>query len=105
MPVTPSGISRSTSIIEYSLSRSPGPTIQKTGSRRDTSQSGHHTRPDGPNSGGAGMAAKFELSKDKAGKFRFHLKSANGEIIAASQALMIRQRFNPPGAAGMVGWC
>ena len=55
--------------------------------------------------GGAGMAAKFELSKDKAGKFRFHLKSANGEIIAASQALMIRQRFNPPGAAGMVGWC
>jgi uncharacterized protein len=31
------------------------------------------------------MAAKFELSKDKAGKFRFHLKAANGEIIAASQ--------------------
>ena len=31
------------------------------------------------------MAAKFEISKDKAGKFRFHLKTANGEIIAASQ--------------------
>jgi uncharacterized protein YegP (UPF0339 family) len=31
------------------------------------------------------MAAKFENSKDKAGKFRFHLKAANGEIIAASQ--------------------
>jgi uncharacterized protein YegP (UPF0339 family) len=28
------------------------------------------------------MAAKFELSKDKAGKVRFHLKAANGEIIA-----------------------
>jgi uncharacterized protein YegP (UPF0339 family) len=31
------------------------------------------------------MAAKFEISKDKAGKFRFHLKAANGEIVAASQ--------------------
>jgi uncharacterized protein len=31
------------------------------------------------------MAAKFEISKDKPGKFRFHLKAANGEIIAASQ--------------------
>ncbi len=31
------------------------------------------------------MAAKFEISKDKAGKYRFHLKAANGEIIAASQ--------------------
>jgi uncharacterized protein YegP (UPF0339 family) len=30
-------------------------------------------------------AARFEISKDKAGKFRFHLKAANGEIIAASQ--------------------
>jgi uncharacterized protein YegP (UPF0339 family) len=29
------------------------------------------------------MAAKFEISKDHAGKFRFHL--TNGEIIAASQ--------------------
>jgi uncharacterized protein YegP (UPF0339 family) len=32
------------------------------------------------------MAGKFEISEDKAGKFRFHLKAANGEIIAASQA-------------------
>ena len=31
-------------------------------------------------------AGKFEISKDKAGKYRFHLKAANGEIIAASQA-------------------
>ena len=31
------------------------------------------------------MAAKFELFKDKGGDFRFHLKAANGEIIAASQ--------------------
>lgn len=31
------------------------------------------------------MASKFEISKDHAGKFRFHLKAANGEIIAASQ--------------------
>jgi uncharacterized protein YegP (UPF0339 family) len=31
------------------------------------------------------MAAKFEISKDHAGKFGFHLKAPNGEIIAASQ--------------------
>jgi uncharacterized protein YegP (UPF0339 family) len=31
------------------------------------------------------MAAKFEISKDHAGKFRFHLKAPNGEIIAASR--------------------
>jgi uncharacterized protein len=31
------------------------------------------------------MSAKFEISKDHAGKFRFHLEAANGEIIAASQ--------------------
>jgi uncharacterized protein YegP (UPF0339 family) len=31
------------------------------------------------------MAAKFEISKDKSGKFRFHLKVANSEIIAASK--------------------
>jgi uncharacterized protein YegP (UPF0339 family) len=31
------------------------------------------------------MAAKFEISKDHPGKFRFHLKAPNGEIIAASQ--------------------
>jgi uncharacterized protein YegP (UPF0339 family) len=31
------------------------------------------------------VAAKFEIGKEKSGKFRFHLKAANGEIIAASQ--------------------
>ncbi len=31
------------------------------------------------------MAGKFELYKDKAGKFRFRLKASNGEIILASQ--------------------
>jgi uncharacterized protein YegP (UPF0339 family) len=31
------------------------------------------------------MTAKFELFRDTGGKFRFHLKAANGEIIAASQ--------------------
>ena len=30
--------------------------------------------------------AKFEWFKDKAGKFRFRLVAANGEIIAASEA-------------------
>lgn len=30
------------------------------------------------------MAAKFEITKDKAGKFRLHLKAPNGEMIAAS---------------------
>ena len=32
------------------------------------------------------MAGKFELTKDKAGKFRFRLKAGNGEIIAVSEA-------------------
>jgi hypothetical protein len=32
------------------------------------------------------MAGKFELYKDAAGKFRFRLKAANGEIIASSEA-------------------
>jgi uncharacterized protein YegP (UPF0339 family)/acyl carrier protein len=31
------------------------------------------------------MTAKFEISKDKTGKFRFYLKAGNGEIIAAGQ--------------------
>lgn len=31
------------------------------------------------------MAAKFELYKDKAGKFRFRLKAGNGEIIATGE--------------------
>jgi uncharacterized protein YegP (UPF0339 family) len=32
------------------------------------------------------MAAKFELKKDAADKFRFTLKAANGEIIATGEA-------------------
>ncbi len=32
------------------------------------------------------MAGKFELYKDKAGKFRFRLKAGNGEIIASGEA-------------------
>ena len=30
------------------------------------------------------MAGKFELYKDKAGKYRFRLKASNGQIIATS---------------------
>jgi uncharacterized protein YegP (UPF0339 family) len=32
------------------------------------------------------MSAKFEIYPDKAGKFRFRLKAANGQIVAASEA-------------------
>ena len=32
------------------------------------------------------MAGKFEIYKDKAGKFRFRLKAGNGEIIASGEA-------------------
>lgn len=32
------------------------------------------------------MAGKFELYKDKGGKFRFRLKAGNGQIIASSEA-------------------
>jgi uncharacterized protein YegP (UPF0339 family) len=32
------------------------------------------------------MAGKFEVYKDKAGKFRFRLKAGNGEIIAVGEA-------------------
>ena len=31
------------------------------------------------------MAGKFEIYKDKAGEFRFRLKSRNGEIVLASE--------------------
>jgi uncharacterized protein YegP (UPF0339 family) len=34
---------------------------------------------------GVEMAGKFEITKDHAGKFRFHLRAGNGEIIATSQ--------------------
>ncbi len=33
----------------------------------------------------------FEWYKDKAGKFRFRLKAANGEIIAASQGYILKE--------------
>jgi uncharacterized protein YegP (UPF0339 family) len=32
-----------------------------------------------------GMVAKFEVFPDKGGKYHFHLKAPNGEIIVASQ--------------------
>jgi hypothetical protein len=31
------------------------------------------------------MSGKFELYEDKAGEFRFRLKAANGQIIAAGE--------------------
>ena len=31
------------------------------------------------------MAGKFEIYKDKGGKFRFRLKASNGQVILASQ--------------------
>jgi uncharacterized protein YegP (UPF0339 family) len=37
------------------------------------------------NHGGA-VAGKFEIYKDKSGKFRFRLKAGNGEIIASGEA-------------------
>jgi uncharacterized protein YegP (UPF0339 family) len=51
------------------------------------------------------MAAKFEISKDSANKFRFHLKAPSGEIIVASQGYarkraprkgLSRSRRTPP---------
>ena len=32
------------------------------------------------------MAGKFELYKDKAGKWRFRLKASNGQVIAVGEA-------------------
>jgi uncharacterized protein YegP (UPF0339 family) len=32
------------------------------------------------------MAGKFELYQDKAGKYRFRLKSSNGQVIATGEA-------------------
>jgi Domain of unknown function (DUF1508) len=46
-------------------------------------------------------AARFEITKDKAGKYRFHLKAGNGEIIAASQAVGLpSQRVTSSGNLG-----
>lgn len=32
------------------------------------------------------MAGKFEVYQDKAGKYRFRLKSSNGQVIATGEA-------------------
>ena len=32
------------------------------------------------------MSGKFEVYKDKAGKYRFRLKAGNGEIVATGEA-------------------
>jgi uncharacterized protein YegP (UPF0339 family) len=32
------------------------------------------------------MAAKFEVYQDKAGKYRWRLKSSNGQIVATGEA-------------------
>lgn len=32
------------------------------------------------------MAGKFEVYKDKAGKYRFRLKAGNGQVIAVGEA-------------------
>jgi uncharacterized protein YegP (UPF0339 family) len=34
---------------------------------------------------GEGMAGKFEVYEDKAGKFRFRLKAANGQVVAVGE--------------------
>ena len=38
------------------------------------------------------MPAKFEIKKDKAGKYRFNLIAPNGEIIASSEAYESKDR-------------
>lgn len=54
------------------------------------------------------MAAKFEIFKDKRGEFRFHLKAANGEVIASSEGYTTKAnaekgieavKVNAPGAS------
>jgi uncharacterized protein YegP (UPF0339 family) len=35
---------------------------------------------------GAVMAGKFELYRDKSGKYRFRLKASNGQVIAVGEA-------------------
>ena len=46
--------------------------------------------PEGTNTAGIVQDPAFEILCDAAGKFRFHLKAANGEIIAASQSYLSR---------------
>lgn len=57
--------------------------------------------------------AKFEIFKDVEDKFRFHLKAANGEIIAASQGYTSKEscekgiasvKHNAPGAEIVKGY-
>ena len=54
------------------------------------------------------MAGKFEVYKDKAGKFRFRLKASNGQVIAVGEAYETKAsamngiasvQKNAPGAA------
>lgn len=40
------------------------------------------------------MPAKFVLSKDKAGKFRFNLVASNGQVVATSQAYSTKTAAN-----------
>lgn len=100
----------SSSIEADPLSRRRQPRLRKPGRRRSCSGSHHAVRRppqrctakqrpkpqhplvdvasvvhDSPRPREYAMAAKFEISKGHAGKFRFHLKAPNGEIIAASQ--------------------
>jgi uncharacterized protein YegP (UPF0339 family) len=35
---------------------------------------------------GGVMAGKFEVYKDRAGKFRFRLKASNGQVVATGEA-------------------
>jgi len=37
------------------------------------------------------MAYKFEIKKDKAGKFRFHMMAPNGQIMFQSQGYAKKQ--------------
>lgn len=37
------------------------------------------------------MAGRFELYKDKAGRYRFRLKASNGQVIASSEAYNTRR--------------
>ena len=36
------------------------------------------------------MAGKFEVYKDKSGKFRFRLKASNGQVVATGEAYETR---------------
>jgi uncharacterized protein YegP (UPF0339 family) len=35
---------------------------------------------------GTAMAGKFEVYKDRAGKYRFRLKASNGQVVATGEA-------------------